>query len=378
MTPDAVITLNGTPLFLKGTNYISSQYMGMMDEAAFRRDLQLMKAAHINTIRVHAHVEPERFYDLADAMGFLVWQDYNLQWGYVETAAFEKEAVRQAKEMVDQLYSHPSIFLWCLHNEPPWDSSWMKWRYKDYHPRQNRRLDDRLYEAIRRYDHFHLLKKVSTNLEHPWFGWYSGHYRDFAAPSKARIITEFGAQALPDYATLVGIVSNDYLVPANDKAKKVWAYHNFQFDWNAKNGITFKGSVARLIDDSQTYQHDLIKYAAEMLRLQKYVGTIAIFQFMFNEGWPSMNWGIVDYRRRPKPGYEALKQAYAPILPVIRRDGDTMALYVINDTLQVLEGARVQLEVGKQVHHFGVDAAADGVTHVADVALVRNTPITLN
>lgn len=377
-TRDDVIKLNGTPLFLKGTNYISSQYMSEMDEEALRHDLELMKAAHINTIRVHAHVEPKRFYDLADEMGFLVWQDYNLQWGYIESPAFNREALKQAIEMVDQLYSHPSVFLWCMHNEPPWDSSWMKWKYKDYNPNQNRALDDQLYEAVRRHDDFHLIKKVSTNLEHPWFGWYSGSYYDFIKPSKAPIITEFGAQALPDYATLVSIVSNDYLVPKKDKAKKKWEYHNFQFDWNAKNGIKFKGSVQKLINDSQTYQHDLIKYAAEMLRLQKYNGTTAIYQFMFNEGWPSMNWGIVDYRRHPKPGYEALKLAFSPVLPIIKKTGNTLTLYVVNDTLKTFERTTLTYRVGSQSKTFYPNVRADSVTEVKTLPLTHDASITLH
>ncbi|HID91587.1 TPA: glycoside hydrolase family 2, partial [Candidatus Peregrinibacteria bacterium] len=100
---------------------------------------------HINTIRVHAHIEPKRFYKLCDELGFLVWQDYNLQWGYIDTEAFQKEAIRQAKEMVDMLYNHPSIYMWSMHNEPPWNSDWMKWKYPDYNTTINKKLDDILY-----------------------------------------------------------------------------------------------------------------------------------------------------------------------------------------------------------------------------------------
>jgi beta-mannosidase len=382
MDRNEIFLLNGQPLYLKGTNYISSQYMSEMDIEAFRHDLELMKAAHINTIRVHAHIEPERFYSLCDEMGFLVWQDYNLQWGYIESPAFVKETIKQAKEMVDFLYNHPSIFLWCMHNEPPWDSSWMKWKYPDYNPNQNRLLDDQLFNAVAHYDLYHLIKKVSSNLEHPWYGWYSGHYTDFAKPSKAPIITEFGAQALPDLSSLVRIVSADYLIPKSKKAKKVWSYHNFQFNWNEKNGIRFKKDIKTMIDDSQQYQARVIKFAAEMLRIQKYQGTTAIFQFFFNEGWPSMNWGVVDYWRHPKPGYFALQAAYAPIITVAKQVGHQIELYVVNDTTQPIQKAALQVTLSSSnsspiTKEFSINIPADSVIKVATLPLKESAKVEL-
>ncbi len=60
---------------------------------------------------------------------------------------------------------------------------------------------------------------------------------------------------------------------------------------------------------------------------------------MFVENWPSINWGIVDYWRQPKPGHEALKLTYQPVLPSIAWPqltwtvGETveLELWAIND-----------------------------------------------
>ena len=65
---------------------------------------------------IHAHVTRPELYDAADDAGLLLWQDLPLQWGYAR--GVRKEAVRQAREMVDLLGHHPSIVLWCAHNEP--------------------------------------------------------------------------------------------------------------------------------------------------------------------------------------------------------------------------------------------------------------------
>jgi len=375
-----IYLLNGTLLYLKGTNYISSQYMSEMDEKAFKKDLELMKDAHINTIRVHAHIEPKRFYALCDKMGFLVWQDYNLQWGYIQSEAFQKEAIKQAKEMVDMLYNHPSIYVWSMHNEPPWNSEWMKWKYPDYNASINKKLDDALYTAIQAYDAHHIIKKLSSNLEHPWFGWYSGKYQDFAKPSKVATISEYGAQAIPRLSSLKKFMPQKYLVPKSKKAKKMWEYHNYQFDWSEKNGVKFKQTTQQLIDDSQTYQAKLIKYATEMLRIQKYTKTTAIFQFMFNEGWPSMNWGIVDYYRHEKAGYHALKKAFAPIIVVAKQTpNNVLEFYVVNDKLEPIKNASLKITVSipneKLGYLYFVTMPKDSTQKIAQISLKHESTI---
>ena len=377
----SIYLLNNTPLYLKGTNYISSQYMSEMDTKALKTDLELMKQANINTIRVHAHIEPKRFYTLCDEMGFLIWQDYNLQWGYLDTKAFQDEAIKQAKEMVDTLYNHPSIYIWSMHNEPPWDSKWMKWKYPDYNNSINKKLDDALYTMIEKYDTHHLHKKFSSNLEHPWFGWYSGNYKDFVEPSKVPVISEYGAQAIPRLSSLKKFIPQKYLLPKRKKAKKHWEYHNYQFNWNEKNGIKLKKSIQQLIDDSQTYQANLIKYATEMLRIQKYAGTTAIFQFMFNEGWPSMNWGIVDYYRHKKKGYDALKKAFAPIILVTKQTPDNrLEFYIVNDTLKPIKETSLKVTVDtkdgyKTGYIYPVNAKADSVLKIAEIKLEKESII---
>ena len=377
--------LNGIPLYLKGTNYISSQYLSEMDEAKLRYDLTLMREAHINTIRVHAHIESKRFYALCDEMGFLVWQDYNLQWGYLDHPQVLDEARRELKEMVDHLYNHPSIYLWSIHNEPPYDSEWMKWRYADYSATQNELFDQILYEELRGYDRFHLAKKLSSNNEHPWFGWYTGVYQDFRNPSRAKVVSEYGAQAIPSMASLQKIVPPKYLKPDSKKAKERWEYHNFQFDWSEKNGITYQGDVKKFIADSQGYQAALIKYATEHLRIQKYAGTTGIFQFMFVEGWPSMNWGVVDYYREKKAGYEALQKAFAPLLIVASRNEESMIeFYLINDTLERYPKALFEVKISPREeqevwHHLSsrVDIPRDSVKKIGEIALEGEVSIDL-
>jgi beta-mannosidase len=310
--------LNRRRMFLRGTNYIASQWLSEMTRDKYSIDLKLMQQANINSIRVHAHIEAEGFYRLCDEMGLLVWQDFPLQWGYTDAPDFVTEATRQANDMVTMLYNHPSIFTWSIHNEPPWDATWMKYKYPDYNPKQNRILDDAIYNSLRSRDSTRHLHLASTTQEHPWYGWYSGKWQDYCKPTKQPLITEFGAQALPNRSSLEKLFTAAELFPDTPAKLEKWKYHNFQphetFDL-AK--VLMGKNIAEFIDNTQQYQAQLIQFAAESYRRQRYQPVSAIFQFMFVEDWPSINWGIVDYWRQPKPGYEMLKRAYQPILPSI-------------------------------------------------------------
>jgi beta-mannosidase len=323
--------VNGVPYFLRGTNYIGSIYLATLDRAAVRRDLELMIRANINAVRVHAHITSPAFYDVADELGMLVWQDFPLQWGYDDSAEFAEEAARQLREMLDLLGTHPSVIHWTAQNESPWSSEWMVYKYPTYDPDQNRLLSARLSEVLAT-DPSRPSQANSGSAEHAWMGWYSGSFRDFNRPQAHPILTEFGAQALPGLDTLRTILRADQLWPL-DANLAAWEYHNFQKHELVNIAkVPIGKSVDALVHDTQAYQARLIQFAAEGLRRQSWQPITAIFQFMFVEHWPSMNWGVVDYRRIPKPGWTALQRAYQPVLGIayaFRKDA--LRLHVAND-----------------------------------------------
>jgi beta-mannosidase len=249
--------------------------------------------------------------------------------------------------MVRVLDKHPSIFAWSLHNEPPWDAWWMKFKYSDYDANQNRALDERLERVVRQADDSRHVHKASLSSEHQWQGWYSGHWTDFNNPTTQPLITEFGAQALPDIQSLRRIFNEDEIFPDTDKKLELWEFHNFQKDETFKNAKVERGkNINEFIANSQAYQLRLTQLAVESLRRQKYKPVGAIFQFMFVEDWPSMNWGVLDYWRRPKAGYQALARAYQPLLPSIEWSveqpaaGSTpeLGLWLVNDLPQAQAG----------------------------------------
>lgn len=379
--------INGHRMFIRGTNYISSQWLSEMSRKKYSEDVKLMQAANINAVRVHAHIEAETFYKVCDEKGLLVFQDFPLQWGYLDDLSFINDARSQVQDMVHTLNNHPSIVEWTLHNEPPWDASWMQYKYTDYDPNQNRLLDDFLYQDVKEIESSRNVRKQSSTLEHAWIGWYYGNWKDVANPTNEAWISEFGAQALPNYNSLRKIFSDEDLWPDNEKKWEKWTYHNFQkhetFDIA---GVKQGKDISEFIQNTQLYQANLIKLAAESYRRQRYAPVTAIFQFMFVEDWPSINWGVVDYWRTPKLAYKAITTAYQPILPSIEWTnesfsvGDTASfgLWIINDLWKSYFNANYQVTVLKdgqtlESKSYNVDVLKDTGKKLDDFKILLAT-----
>lgn len=111
-----IFYLNGKRIFLRGTNYgPTDQHLARVTKEMIFRDAKMMKEANINAVRIHAHVNPLA-YDAFDELGILVWQDMPLQWMYDKSIV--KDALLSAKKLVEISENHPSVAVYCCHNEP--------------------------------------------------------------------------------------------------------------------------------------------------------------------------------------------------------------------------------------------------------------------
>lgn len=349
--------INDRRLFIKGSNYIGSPWLGTLTRQKYRRDFTLLQKMNANAIRVHGHVAGRALYEVADEMGLMIWQDVPLQWGYDNSDAFADNAVRQTRDMMAQFGNSPAIIVWGGHNEPPWNSPWMEKRFPDWNKTLNQTLTTRVADTLAE-DRSRIVHRFSAVEEHYWAGWYFGTPRDLLAPAKTAIITEFGAQALPRLSTLKTIIPADLLWPkstaADDPGWTRWKYHNFQpFQTFKFAGIPRGNNIQEMIKNTQEYQAQLVAMAAESYRRQRYQPVTALFHFMFVETWPSINWGVVDYLRKPKAGYYALQRAYQPILPSIEPLSATwrvgsearIGLWAINDSWEACDACRLTWQV---------------------------------
>lgn len=294
---DSVFYLNGKRLFLRGTNIIPEQYLSSLSLERIETQVNLLRDANINIIRMHAHVNRDEYYAECDRRGILVWQDFALQWTYDNSDEFNSNAVSQIKDMAVQLYNHPSIAIWCCHNEPG---------------EQINTLDPFLYDAVKSVDQTRPVRLASNYEEHPYDGWYWGTVEGFAATPMGPLVTEFGAQALPELKSLQRFLSSDDISQPDWKS---WKFHNFQYAQTFQIAEISKGeSIEDFIGNSQEYQSELLSRAINFYRREKFSKITGIFQFMFIDCWPSITWSVVDYYGNLKKGYFTLKSLFNPTL----------------------------------------------------------------
>ncbi|HET8706001.1 MAG TPA: glycoside hydrolase family 2 TIM barrel-domain containing protein, partial [Pseudomonadales bacterium] len=262
--------------------------------------------AFINGVRVCVHINREEFYAALDKAGIIAWQDFALQWGYIENMEVMQDAVVQIRDMVRTLVNHPSIALWCCQNESTFHNKFI--------------LDPVLAEAVAMEDGSRYIRVISEFSEHTYKGWYSGHYRDYSSLPATPILSEFGAQALPDVESMKEMVGESW---PPDWSKM--AYHDFQFDQTFNVAEVSAGSNwEEFVENSQNYQSRLLKFSIELYRQNKYKKLGGMFQFMFMDCWPSITWSVVGYDRKPKKGYHTLKECYQPVLVGLNVDRNTI------------------------------------------------------
>jgi beta-mannosidase len=364
--------LNGRRLFLKGNNYgPGDARLATMNRERFQRDLGLARQAHMNMLRVHAHIEHPLFYELADELGILIWQDFPLQWSYSNEVL--PEALRQAELMVNLLYNHPSIVIWCMHNEPgiqPQPSGrrfwWILktlfslWVYNWNRDVMDRRLKRRIEEldgsrfVVRSSGEWAvpLLKKGTDS--HLYYGWY----RDQEPRKKLersdrglRFVGEFGAQSFPNYESSIKFMSAEL---SGIDWKRLEETHSLQRErmdrWLNLSSFT---DLEGLIEASQDYQIAINRQYIDHLRYRKYRPTGGILAFSLHDPNPAIQWSIIDYWRVPKRSYYHMERAFHPqyVFTLLGKDqyrvGEEIAvpIYIVNDGQESYDEVAISAEV---------------------------------
>ncbi|HLU10398.1 MAG TPA: glycoside hydrolase family 2 TIM barrel-domain containing protein [Oceanobacillus sp.] len=294
--------LNERPIAIRGTSYMPALYLSECNENTLASDLAFARDGNLNLLRVHVHVSPPELYDLCDATGMLIWQDFELNWIQDSSVEFERRARALQREMIDMLGNHPSIITWACHNEPTMVLT----------RRQNleKRPDPALYADACQQDPTRPVFICSGQLEDDWrrsgdSHWYYGaiwsrHYTDIYA-HYTRLNTEFGFEAPAAVETLRAY-------------PEVW--QRLQH---------LEGQIEHL----WAYQAALIQYQVEHFRRLR----AGYIHFWLVDLVPQVGCGVLDSCRVPKSGYAALRRASQPLLPALEHEGrKPIALWIFNDT----------------------------------------------
>ena len=116
------LLLNGEPLYLKGFNRHESypQCGAATPETVMLEDLQNLRGMGCNFVRGCHYPQNQRFLDLCDEFGILVWEE-SLGWGNTKEQLadprFGDLQEAQTRLMVRNSVNHPAVIIWGFLNE---------------------------------------------------------------------------------------------------------------------------------------------------------------------------------------------------------------------------------------------------------------------
>lgn len=209
------IKLNGEKIFLKGFNRHEDHPAAgcAIPTQLMTTDLYLMEDMGANTVRTCHYPNDERFLDMCDERGMLVWEENHARGFSLEQMKhpyFEQQCKDCIDEMITSHYNHPSIVIWGILNECASDTEEGRLMYEKQF-RQIKSMDASRPLTFASCKHFKdicldMVDIVSDNL---YFGWYNESRRkdeiekDYqeelswinstAGRGKPIIISEFGA-----------------------------------------------------------------------------------------------------------------------------------------------------------------------------------------
>jgi beta-mannosidase len=359
--------INGIPVFAKGADMIPyDSFPSRVTPQQHRKILEAARDAHMNMVREWGggHYEADDFYDIADELGILVWQEFMFGGDMVPgDVAFQENVREEAIEQITRLREHPSIVVWCGNNEV--ETGWLHWGdrqgFRDNVPRPvSERVwqdymvmfADILKSAVREYADPvpYTPSSPSANFEEPpdqdhngdmhyWMVWHA-----LAPPTdyltvKPRFMSEFGFQSFPEMRTIHAFAKPEDL----DIRSTVMQSHQKNHGGNERI-LTYMlreyrepKDFASFVYLSQVQQAEVIKLGAEHLRRNR-PRTMGSLYWQLNDCWPVASWASVDYFGRWKALQYYARRFYDDVLVSPYAHDDKVDVYVVSDKLQPLTG----------------------------------------
>lgn len=381
--------VNGQKIYILGTNWTPLDPFHSRDKERLQKTFDLVLECNCNALRCWGGnvYESNRFFELCDENGILVWQDFAMACGlYPQDELLFSQMRKEVRAVVKRLRNHPSILLWAGDNECDINIKFLC----DKNPNEvnlitrkvipeilqevdpNRYflpsspyLDDVAYEA----------EEYSPSEDHTW-GCRDYYKGDYYANTKCCFASEMGFAGMPSVKSLKKFISPEQLWPwkddkgfegfdptgkdfiqslPKDKAKDEWLIHStaletthsvyaYQIPLVAHSARYIFGDENDTLESfslkSQCVQAEAYKFNIERYRLSKWNKT-GLMWWNIIEGWPSISNPVVDYYFEKKRSFEYVKRAQRPLhVAFCEAENEWHAIVICND-MQVDKKVRV-------------------------------------
>ncbi len=354
-------SLNGKPVYMKGANIIPQNiFLPEVTQEHYSKLIDDVVAANMNMLRVWGGgiYEDNYFYQLCDANGILVWQDFMFACAmYPGDKNFLENVKQEAIENVKRLRQHPSVALWCGNNEN--SEGWHRWGWQDG------RTEEHKWEIWRHYQKIfnEILPKIVDSLNpsvsywesspkygrgnqryqyegdaHDWWVWHDGYPFEHFEQEVPRFMSEFGFQSFPNFETIQYFTKQDS-INLNHPSFSTHQKHDRGFalikEYMARDfPIPVNGED--YVYMSQLLQsHGITKGIHAHRRAKPYnMGTL---YWQLNDCWPAVSWSSIDFFGNWKALHYKVKKAYKNVIISTSEIDNEINISIINDTFSEIK-----------------------------------------
>lgn len=363
--------LNGHPVFMKGANYIPNDvFLPRVTDENYRKVVETAKNSNNNMLRIWGGgiYEDDRFYELCDEAGILVWQDFMFACAmFPGDEAFLENVKQEAIDNVKRLRNHTSMGLWCGNNEIL--AAWKGWGWENAEMKKNPENAAKIWKAYE--DIFHKIladvvaeydpqrsywssspssgtgipADLKNGDEHYWMVWWGKAPFQTYATHLPRFMSEYGFQSFPEIATV-----RKYALPEDyDIFSEVMQSHqrssigNGTIEYYMLQEYNKPKDFESFLYVNHVLQAEGIKFGLEGHRraMPYCMGSL---YWQINDCWPVASWSSTDYYQKWKALQYYVKKGFEPVLVSPFTQGDTLKVDVINDKLEQF-GAELKLKL---------------------------------
>lgn len=323
------IVINGVKIYIKGANLTPLDHLyGNVDKARYDWMVHLAAEANMNMLRIWGGgiIEQSYFYELCDAHGLLVWQEFIQSSSGIDNEPskrpeFLRLLKRSAVSALKSRRNHVSLSIWSGGNElmsaPNVPSTYddenlqmLKGLVAEYDPR-------RLFlptSASGPVQYITAEKGVSHDVHGHWK--YEGNPQHYVLYGEADHLfhSEFGVDGLSSVRSIRKFLSREHQQPVPMTDSLVWRHHGEWWDTYNRDLELFGrlDSLERFAECSQWMQAEGLRFILEANRRRQFNNSGSII-WQLNEPWPNVTCtNLVDYYNEPKMAYYWVKEAFAP------------------------------------------------------------------
>lgn len=330
------ISVNGHRVLCRGGNWGYPEILLRLTDERMEAAVRLHHEANLNMIRNWVgQSTTQKFYDLCDEYGILIWNDFWLaNPGDGPNPDNPELFLANVRDTVLHYRNHPSIALWCGRNEgmPP------------------EGLDEGMRQLTTELDGTRFYQSHSSSVGVNGGGPYKymppkRYFEDLNHGFK----TEIGMPSVPSAESIRKMLDDVNPWPIDGR----WAYHDFapqgnQYRDEYTKALETKFGTATNLDDycrkAQMINYDGYRAIFEGCNHKIWNDCSGVLLWMSHPAWPSMVWQVYDYWYGTDGSFFGSKKANEPVH--IQYCPATNMVELINHTAKPVEGTISAMVLG--------------------------------